>query len=245
MKNNVRNKISLVSFTCLNLYAMDASAACDFLLRNNSATSTSQINSADDNFCLENAGTMTMNAQSSIVSTGAGAEISNSGAITVTGDERRGIVSTGANSAISNSGTITTSGRDNFALHSTGANAVISDSGTIKTAGDGGHGIYPSGANAVISNAGVIRATGANANAIRVEGTNATVNLLRGSVIEGALFTNQTDSVLNIKVGAGASYAFQTTGDWTTTDLDNRPMVKGSAYAAGIGAQEAAAQMLY
>ena len=48
-------------------------------------------------------------------------------------------------------------------------------------------------------------------------------------------------------MGAGASYAYQTTGPWSAHDLDNRPFVSKSDFtsAAGIGVQESASQMLY
>ena len=171
--------------------------------------------------------------------------ISNNGTIMTTGDDAHGISSTFYHAVISNSGRISTVGVAAYGIGLNSSDAVISNSGTITTAGDGAHGIVLLGFNGAIINSGFIRATAANAESIHVEGALATVTLLRGSVIEGRLFTDQTDSVLNIKLGAGASYALQTTGNWIMNDLDGRPMVTGSAYAAGIGAQETAAQMLY
>ncbi len=71
------------------------------------------------------------------------------------------------------------------------------------------------------------------------------MNINKGSLIVGDFYTNQSTNTLKFSLGAGASYAYSTTGNWILQDLDHRPVVAGSAYAAGIGAQESAAHRLY
>jgi len=92
-----------------------------------------------------------------------------------------------------------------------------------------------------ISNSGTVRATSINFN-----GENGSLNLNRGAtIISDTINSTSSTNTLNIHQGSAASYAYTVTGAWTVNDLDHRPMVTGSAYAAGIGAQETAAQMLY
>ena len=104
-----------------------------------------------------------------------------------------------------------------------------------------GNNSLSSGNSITVSDYGALKATSINYN-----GINGSLNLNRGAIIISDVI-NSTSSTnkLNINLGSGASYAYTVTGLWTVHDLDNRPMVTGSAYAAGIGAQETAAQMLY
>jgi hypothetical protein len=191
-----------------------------------------------------------------IISTGTSAVITNSGNITANGQQfGYGIFSTGASATISNTGTISTRGITStgvmgYGIYSEGSSATINNSGTITTNGLlNSNGIYSIGESTTITNSGTIRAIGANAAAIYLAyiAHNNTVNILKGSVIIGDVYADSAviGARLNINLGAGVSYAYSVTGPWTVTDLDNRPMVTGSAYAAGIGAQETAAQMLY
>jgi hypothetical protein len=191
-----------------------------------------------------------------IISTGTSAVITNYGNITANGQQfGYGIFSTGASATINNNGTITARGITStgviaYGIYSEGSSATINNSGTITTNGLlNSTGIYSIGESTTINNSGTIQASGTNAAAIYLADTahNNTVNILRGSVIVGDIYADPftTGTRLNINLGAGVSYAYSVTGPWTVTDLDNRPMVTGSAYAAGIGAQETAAEMLY
>jgi hypothetical protein len=73
-----------------------------------------------------------------------------------------------------------------------------------------------------------------------------TINLNKGSVIIGTIHSS-TDVTLNMNVGASKSYAYTTSGAGTITlnDLNNRPAVKGSAFAINIGSMEMAGENLY
>ena len=170
---------------------------------------------------------------------------------TITNTSTSSTTTLGSNSdgaCAENSGSITTSGTLADGLYSVGENSTNTNSGSITTSGALAYGIRSDGANSNINNSGTIRATNANSAAIYLESTatNNTVNLNRGSIIVGDIKNNgATGAKLNINLGSGTSYAYSVTGAWTVADLDNRPMVIGSAYAAGIGAQETASQMLY
>ena len=98
---------------------------------------------------------------------------------------------------------------------------------------------------------GRISATGAGSYAISVSdygSTNSnTVQLNKGSSVIGGILGEglyTANNFLKLNLGAGASYSFATTG-FTVTDLNGRPMVTGSAYAAGIGNVTTASQSLY
>ena len=182
-----------------------------------------------------------------------GSTNTNAGEITTSGQSGRGIYSRSANSTNINSGSIETSGFESYGIRSYAKNSININSGKITTTGARGYGIISGGANSTITNSGTIHATGPNSAAIYLGygednslATNNTVNLLRDSIIVGNIYNEGASGAkLNINLGAGASYAYSVTGPWTVHDLDNRPMVTGSAYAAGIGAQETASQMLY
>ena len=201
-----------------------------------------------------------------IYSSQADSTLTNSGNITTSGNGSHAILASGAYSNITNSGTI--SAIDGIGIMMDGDNSAINNSGSIRVTSE--FGVLISADNSTISNSGSIVARAPNARAIYVMGQNQTatsqtqtgfsissginetsnnvkVNLNRGSVIVGDIYvdSNVTGSKLNINLGAGVSYAYSVTGPWTITDLDNRPMVTGSAYAAGIGAQETASEMLY
>lgn len=265
-------KLSLITGGCLLIASAGAHAICgDVTNTSSSRTTTLFLNYSG---CAENTGTITIStfSDSGIYSDAGYSTVTNSGTITTTEPSSHGIfafggwdtitnsgtiTTTGSNSyairssgtAVTNSGTITTSGQYGYGIYSDGASTTNTNAGTITTSGQSAYGIYSLGANTTINNAGTIRATGANSAAIYVGSTasNNTVNLLKGSVIVGDIFAHSsaTGAKLNINLGAGASYAYTVTGPWTVTDLDNRPMVRGSAFAAGIGAQETASQMLY
>ena len=173
---------------------------------------------------------------------------SNSGHIITSGVGAHGIYSWGINSTIINSGTITTSGDTAYGIYSTGPNANNTNSGFIISTGANGRGVVLAGNNQTFTNSGLIMATGANSNAIRwaIGVSNGVVNLNRGSVIIGDMVAGDHENArLNINLGSGSSYAYSVSSHVLVSDLDNRPMVTGSAYAAGIGAQETASEMLY
>jgi hypothetical protein len=165
-------------------------------------------------------------------------------------------------------GNVTTNGNNahgiylnNGGLLSSGSNNTntVNMTGNVTTSGNDAQGIYLSNTSDVSNSAntinltGRISATGLNSNAIFAVNDNATssntVQLNRGSTVIGAISGAGTsdysaNNFLKLNLGAGASYSFATTG-FTVQDLNGRPMVTGSAHAAGVGNITTASQSLY
>ena len=124
---------------------------------------------------------------------------------------------------------------------STATLTTLNNSGTIKTVatGTGAYGVIASdgGTIATINNSGTIQA-GTASIGIAATGVIGTINLNEGSVLIGDILSySSTAYTLNMDVGAAKSYYVATsgTGSFTVNDLDNRPVVAGSAYAINIG----------
>jgi hypothetical protein len=136
----------------------------------------------------------------------------------------------------------------------TGSSASITtltNSGTIKAVatGTGAYSIVvgTGGTITTLNNSGTISAATASI-AIAPTGVIGEINLNEGSVIIGDIYSLSTTSyTLNMDVGASKSYYISTggTGTFTVTDLDNRPVVAGSAYAINIGSMEMASENLF
>ena len=136
----------------------------------------------------------------------------------------------------------------------TGSSASITtltNSGTIEAVatGTGAYGIVvdTGGTITTLNNSGTISAATASI-AIAPTGVIGEINLNEGSVIIGDIYSLSTTSyTLNMDVGASKSYYISTggTGTFTITDLDNRPVVAGSAYAINIGSMEMASENLF
>lgn len=137
--------------------------------------------------------------------------------------------------------------------YSMGAYFINSDSNTLTVANisaEGtinGDGIYlvDSDSNAITINGKV----SASRYALYANGTsdNNTFTLNQGSVISGEIGNEGTNNTLKLNLGAGRSYALETTGSssWTIQDLNNRPMVTGSAYGIGVGNIETQGHEMY
>ena len=136
----------------------------------------------------------------------------------------------------------------------TGSSASITtltNSGTIEAVatGTGAYGIVVNtgGTITTLNNSGTISAATASI-AIQSSGVIGEINLNEGSVIIGDIYSLSTTSyTLNMDVGASKSYYISTggTGTFTVTDLDNRPVVAGSAFAINIGSMEMASENLF
>ncbi|MFM1956178.1 MAG: hypothetical protein RIR20_998 [Pseudomonadota bacterium] len=205
------------------------------------------IYSSAANTTNSNSGTISTSGENGygIRSNGNGTITYNSGSISTSGQNASGIF---GNTSVFNSGMISTSGFNASGISINSGNRTITNTGTIITTGNEGHGVILGGNNITLNNFGLIKATGIDSNAIRwsTGGSNGVVNLNRGSVIVGNMVAgDHVNPRLNINLGSGASYAYSVSNHIIVTDLDNRPMVTGSAYAAGIGAQETASEMLY
>ena len=166
-------------------------------------------------------------------------------------------------------GNISTSGIGSHGIemyNSFGTNntSTVNITGNISTTGAGANGIYLGNDNGIYSDnytdfkntntvniSGRISATGAGSYAIYTLNNSAasinTIQLNKGSSVIGGIVgigTYPGNSFLKLNLGAGASYSFATTG-FTVTDLNGRPMVTGSAHAAGVGNITTASQSLY
>jgi hypothetical protein len=129
--------------------------------------------------------------------------------------------------------------------------STVNLKGNITTIGEASNGInfkaYGGSNSNTVNMTGRISATGEGSYAILAEAdpTNSnTVQLNKGSSIIGGISGIGTNNFLKLNLGAGASYSFETTG-FTVQDLNGRPMVAGSAHAAGVGNITTASQSLY
>jgi hypothetical protein len=133
---------------------------------------------------------------------------------------------------------------------------TVNMTGDITTSGTDTYGILLSNSfgtsnTNTVNMTGRISATGASSYAIysyNNGSTNSnTIQLNKGSSVIGGIFGGgdfPANNFLKLNLGAGASYSFATTG-FTVTDLNGRPMVTGSAHAAGVGNITTASQSLY
>lgn len=196
-----------------------------------------------------------------------GATIVNSGTISVTGDNDHGISSYANLSNITNSGLISVSGSGLTAgiiVWDENNGGVITNTRTGVIYAPSGYGVLLQNQTSTLNNYGSItgtigiltssstvnnfgRISVSTGNVIYSQGNDNIININKGAVTIGNITAHPavTGNKININLGSGASYAYSTTGTWAIADLDNRPMVTGSAYAAGIGAQETASEMLY
>ena len=194
------------------------------------------------------------------------------GNITTTGTDADGIylynlAGTGNTNAVNMTGNVTTSGANAEGIilynNSNGSSNItltntVNMTGNVSTSGANAKAIYlvntNYGSNNTMTNilniSGRISATGSSGYAIYAGNATSTytniVQLNKGSSVIGAIDVVLPVGInkLNLNLGAGASYSFATTG-FTVTDLNGRPMVTGSAHAAGVGNVTTASQSLY
>jgi hypothetical protein len=156
-------------------------------------------------------------------------------------------------------GNITTrdTSANGIVLNTSGTNNIntVNMTGNISTSGASASGIAlnNSGTNNTntVNMTGRISATGSSSYAIYADSNDSTssniVQLNKGSSVIGAITGGgdySANNFLKLNLGAGASYSFATTG-FTVQDLNGRPMVTGSAHAAGVGNITTASQSLY
>ncbi len=237
MRTKSRNNFIIYSlYTGIILFSINANASpstaiqstrSDGTITNNSSlTSGDQIgiiiNSGDTNNIVDNNGSITANDATTILNEADGTTINNRGLLHGNGnnsvEESSTMISSGSNLTLNNFGSIIATGTLAAAVEISGDDFIINNSGSIKNAN------------------GVAIATFAN---------NGNIILNEGSLIIGNITTTGTNNTLTLNLGSGKSYAYTTSGEWNLIDLDNRPVIKGSAIAAGIGIQETADEMLH
>ena len=200
-----------------------------------------------------------------------------SGNITSTGNNNYGFyINTQTSSSITMSGDITLSDGYGMFITNSDSNTLTMNGDITSTSGDYAIGAYfvnsdsnsltvgnissvgttsgsginlnDSDSNTININ-GKVSASGGNNNAIVANSTsdNNTFTLNQGSVIDGRLYNDGSNNTLKLNLGAGRSYALETTGssNWTIEDLNNRPMVTGSAYGIGVGNIETQGHEMY
>ena len=121
-------------------------------------------------------------------------------------------------------------GEGTDALHTVqiGTNGTLTNSGTIKRIFDGAPGLTD------------------NSTAIIYTGDNGTTILKDDSILVGAIRSDDlvTGSKLRVDHGYGRSYMYHTIGPFILSDLSGNRIVKGSATAVGMGAQETVDEVL-
>ena len=188
------------------------------------------------------------------------------GNITTRGDDAYGIYLTNSGASSTNTvnmtGNITTNDEaaDGIYLNNTigTSSNTVNMTGNITMSGAFAKGIRllnsssTSSSTNTVNIAGRISAT--DSYAIYAENSSSTssntVQLNKGSSVIGGILGVEGEGLyaannfLKLNLGAGASYSFATTG-FTVQDLNGRPMVAGSAHAAGVGNITTASQSLY
>jgi hypothetical protein len=219
---------------------------------------------------LTNSGTITGNQRDGIDQLGTITLLTNSGTIRALGfdginNDNGAVAGQATISTLNNSGTIRGNrhgiGQDDGLITSlTNTGSIIGDtqagiysgaSGNIVTINNNTgtingalYGIRNNGGSlTTINNSGTING---GTNSILNTGTLGTINLNKGSVLIGTI-SSTGNYTLNMNVGGSKSYFVSTVGAGTITlnDLNNRPVVQGSALAINIGSMEMAGENLY
>ncbi|CAN4265887.1 Autotransporter beta-domain containing protein [Methylophilaceae bacterium] len=239
--------------------------AFGFFLNNNIATnSTNNVNMTGNITTSGNDAVGISLANADIGSNNANT-INMTGNITTNGSRAYGIyllTFSGSNNAntFNMSGNITTSGIDAIGINmrNNGSGTINNNSntvnmtGNITTSGIRAYGIYLDNYQATnstntVNMTGSISAADLSSRAIYAYNTSTNFNIVqlnKGSSVIGDILGLGSNNFLKLNLGAGASYSFATTG-FTVTDLNGRPMVAGSAHAAGVGNITTASQSLY
>ena len=162
------------------------------------------------------------------------------------------------NPTIINSGTIkvtTTSGGLIRFDGDTGALIINNPGGVIQGVGNeanGHHAVDLGGSGTLINRGTIIRTKdGAPGNnrlhaSVAITSADSVVILKDDSILVGILnnFLNRTGVELRVDHGYGRSYFYNTVGTFELSDLSGNRIVKGSATAVGMGAQETVDELL-
>ncbi len=128
----------------------------------------------------------------------------NKGKINTSGNWAHGLyVHNGNTNSLTNTGTITTSGERGYGLFAYSDSNTITNSGTVRTSGLNGFGVLALGASNTVNNSGKIIVR--SGHSVRMSGADSTLNLFRGSVLQGEiLFTHADSATLNLDAGLNA-----------------------------------------
>lgn len=145
---------------------------------------------------------------------GANQVVDNRGTIVTFGGGGDAILVAGITPTAFNSGTIITSGGGAHGLRSGAAGAILVNSGLVSVSGPIADGVFSVTANNVLTNSGTIRSSNY---AINFSGADSTVNLLRGSSLQGAV---RSVNPLNLNVETGLNLALTIEGDFAALGID-------------------------
>ncbi len=165
--------------------------------------------------------------------------IVNSGSIETSGSFAVGIYSIGVESSlrelgmdlhqgdgtttVTNNGKVLTRGESSHAIFSEGAHTVISNNGRLFALGDKAIGIVAAGPDTHIINSGSVHSS--TTHAIRFDEGNSTLTLLRGSTIQGSVFTNKPLN-MNVESGLNLYLSLDAGGDTFHNLGINAPFVR-------------------
>jgi len=137
----------------------------------------------------------------------------------------------------------------------TGATVNNNSGGVIQGVGSevSGHHAVDIGTSGTLINKGTIIRTDNGApglesatSAIAIQGNDCVILLKDDSILVGTInnFLNKTGVKLQVDHGYGRSYMYHTIGPYELADLSGNRIVKGSATAVGMGAQETVDELL-
>ena len=162
--------------------------------------------------------------------------------------------STCTNPTITNSGKIIATDLGTAILLNTSTGLILTNNAggeIISNSGDQTIDLRNSG---TFTNSGLIRALDTDGKlvlsdavaVIKFNGTNTTVLLKDKGIVVGTISNsgNNAGSKLQVQHGYGRSYMYQTLGELELADLSGNRIVKGSATAVGMGAQETVDELL-
>lgn len=187
---------------------------------------------AGDYSSISNDGAITTSGNSGygILSYGYYNTVSNAGSINTRGASGFGMYVVSENNTVVNSGTINTSGGNATGIYVLNDSNAITNSGSVITSGVNSHGILALSDYNTINNNGSINVSGANAvgvlvdnnntitnygtivstqyQAMMLSGNNNTVNLMRGTVIQGGIALNTATNTFNYENGLNTAFTF-------------------------------------
>lgn len=223
-----------VSASDMSAYGLQSSAARTLFTNSGNLSTTGEcaygVYATGTHFTLINDGTISTSADNNswgVHVNASDATIVNNRTIDTRGVDADGINVWGANANITNHGTLTTSGNSAIGVyvwHTTGVDSrnVLTNTGTIRATGDGAQGIWANARGMTVVNSGTIASR--DAEAIYMGQADQTLTLLQGSVIEGVVRFDQTESAtLNIARGLDASLTLN--GVPGTIDTNGQPYV--------------------
>ena len=155
---------------------------------------------------IDNSGTIEASGTGSISVNIHGAAMVNTGTVSNSGNLGAAIVTEIGGTTLSNTGTIVASGYAAIAVDAQGADAWIVNDGEIRAPGDEGIAVATEKNGATFTNGGAVSATGLDGVAFEFYGADTTLNLLNGMTVEGRIeYLNPRSGTIDIARGLNAA----------------------------------------